>query len=74
MKKKKTDFYKTLFKYTSDYKKNLILSVVFAMMNGAVHAALPLVIKYILDDAIQNAALSDAMRLRQTSIDCAIYV
>ncbi len=74
MKKKKNDFYKTIFKYTSDYKKNLILSVVFAMMNGAVHAALPLVIKYILDDAIQNAALSDAMRLRQTAIYCAVYV
>lgn len=69
----KKGFWSTVFSYTSDHRKNLVLTVIFSIINGIAVAAAPLVIKYVIDDAIQNEALSPDMRLKRAAFYCVSY-
>lgn len=74
MKQTKTNFWQTLFKYTSDHRKNLFLAVLFSVINGIAVALAPLVIKYVIDDAIQNDALPPDMKLKKAAFYCIAYL
>ncbi|MDD6735056.1 MAG: ABC transporter ATP-binding protein [Clostridiales bacterium] len=74
MKKKDTNFWRTLLKYTRSNRKNLVLAVIFSVINGIAVALAPLVIKYVIDDAIQNDALPPDMRLKKAAIYCIAYL
>lgn len=71
---KKKGFWRTMFDYTSDYRKNLILTVIFSVINGVTVALAPLVIKFVIDDAIQNDMLPPEMRIKKAAFYCIIYL
>lgn len=73
-KKNNNNFWLVIWKYTADYRKNLFITVAFSMLTGIAVAVLPFVIKYIVDDGIQNMALDPSMRLKVSAIYCGIYV
>ena len=67
MNEKGNNFWKTLFNYTSDHRKNLVLTVIFSIINGISVAFAPLVIKYVIDDAILNDALAPEIKLKRAA-------
>ena len=71
---KKHTFWKTIFKYTKDNKKDIVLAVIFSMITGAVVAIQPFVIKYIIDDAISNDALDATQKITLAAIFCGAYI
>lgn len=72
--KRKRNFWKTLFHYTKKQRKNLGIAVIFSLINGIMVALAPLVIKYVIDDAIQNEALPPEMRLQRAGFYCIAYL
>lgn len=74
MNEKGNNFWKTLFNYTSDHRKNLVLTVIFSIINGISVAFAPLVIKYVIDDAILNDALAPEIKLKRAAFYCIAYL
>lgn len=76
MKKKeqKRNFWKTIWKYVGDSRKNLIAAMIFSFFVGFFYAIKPIIIKFIIDDGITNTALSDADRMKTVAFFCLMYV
>ena len=45
-------FWRTLFPYMKDYRRNILIAVILSMITGACVALQPLVIKYVVDSGI----------------------
>lgn len=72
--KSKRGFWKTIWEFSSNYKKNLITAMIFSMLTGIAIAFQPIIIKYIIDNGITNTALSDVDRLKTAAFFCGVYV
>lgn len=73
-KNNKKGFWKTIWDFTSSYKKNLLTAMVFSMLTGIAIAFQPIIIKHIIDNGITNTALSDIDRIKTAAFFCGIYV
>ncbi|MBP3360627.1 MAG: ABC transporter ATP-binding protein [Clostridia bacterium] len=70
----KSNFFKTILNYTRGKRKNLILAVIFSFLTGIAVAVQPLIIKYIVDEGIQNAALTDEKKFMTVLVFCIIFI
>ena len=59
----KNNFWITVSKYAKSYKKELIISMIFSLLTGVAVAVQPLIIKYIVDNGIQNLELEPTTRI-----------
>lgn len=73
-KNKKNNFWKTIWGFVGDYKKNVIVAAIFAIFSGAAVASQNIIVKYIIDEGITNTALSNIGRLQMTALFCLCYV
>ncbi len=74
MKNDKVKFWPTIFGYMKKYKSQLVLTVIFSMFTGFFVAVQPLVIKYIVDDAISNTSLLNDRKIQLVIFFCIIYL
>lgn len=72
--KTKFSFWKHMNKYIKQYRGKLIFTAFSSVIVGICFACQPLIIKYIVDDGISNAALSNAEKIRYVGIMCGIYL
>lgn len=56
------------------YRKNLLIAVVFSILNGICVAVQPLVLKNVIDEGIQNTMLGPDQKIKAVTIFCGIYV
>ncbi|MBE5040896.1 ABC transporter ATP-binding protein [Ructibacterium gallinarum] len=70
----KRGFWKTIYEYSKKYQRNLVTAVLFSLLTGIAVAVQPLIIKYIVDDGIQNTAVEPDMRIKIAVFYCLIYV
>lgn len=70
----KTAFWKTLWKYMEGYHKNVFIAVLFSGITGIFVAIQPLILKYVIDEGIQNMALPADGRMKVVILFCGIYV
>ncbi|MDD6564762.1 MAG: ABC transporter ATP-binding protein [Clostridiales bacterium] len=73
-KKSKQHFWKTIWDYAEDCRKNLFIAMIFALTVGTCLAIKPILIKYIIDNGITNTALSDIDRLKTSAFYCLLYI
>lgn len=73
-KSKKTNIWKTIWDFTGNYKKNLIIAIIFSLLNGVVIAAQPIIIKYVIDDGISNALLDSTEKMKHAMFYCLLYI
>ena len=71
---KNKSFWKTILKFTSEYKKNLILAAFFSLFVGFAIAFQPIIVKHIIDNGINNTSLSDSDRIKTAAFFSALYV
>lgn len=72
--KKYKGFWKYMGRYIGQYRKKLTFSIFGAGLVGVCVAFQPLIIKWIVDDGISNAALSSADKIRFVASMCAVYL
>jgi ABC-type multidrug transport system fused ATPase/permease subunit len=73
-KDKKTAFWKTIWDFAKNYKKNLIAGMIFSFLTGIAVAFQPIIIKHIIDDGITNATLSNIDRVTTAALFCGVYI
>ncbi len=73
-KQPKTHFWRTIFEFTGEYKKNLIIAAIFSFFTGFIVSMQTILVKYIIDDGISNKALDAAGRIKVVAFLCGIYV
>lgn len=73
-KNKKNNFWKTIWEFVGDYKKNLVIASIFAILSGAAVAFQNIIVKFIIDEGITNTALSNMERLQTTLFFCLCYI
>lgn len=74
MKKQKRNFWKTIWKYVGDSRKNLIIAMILSFIVGAFVAAKPILVKFIIDDGITNTNLSDIDKMTTVAFFCLILI
>lgn len=67
--KSKVAFWKNIFSYINEYKKNAITAIFFSALTGVGVAVQPLVIKYIVDEGIVAR-----QSMTYVAVACLIYV
>lgn len=72
--KEKKGIWKTIWDFTGKYKKNLVIAVIFSLLNGVAVAAQPLIIKYVIDDGISNILLNNTEKMNHALMYCGLYV
>lgn len=53
---------------------NIIIAVIFSGITGVFVALQPLVLKYVIDQGIQNTQLASEQRMQKVILFCAIYI
>lgn len=74
MKKEKSKFWSTIWKYSADNCRKLIIVMIFSVLVGTFLAIKPILIKYIIDEGITNTALSNIDRLKTAALYCLLYI
>lgn len=72
--KPKQHFWKNIFEYASNHRKNFIIAMTLSLIVGMCLAIKPILIKYIIDDGITNTALSEIDRLKTAVFYCVLYI
>ncbi len=72
-KPKNTNFWRTIFSFVGEYRKNLIITAIFSLITGVIVAFQTILVKYIIDDGIANAALNSAEKLYTVAFFCFLY-
>ena len=72
--KPKQHFWKSIFEYASNHRKNFIIAMSLSLIVGMCLAIKPILIKYIIDDGITNTALSEIDRLKTAVFYCILYI
>ena len=67
-------FWKHIAKYMLPYRKRLIFTVIGTALVGVCVAIQPLVIKWIVDDGISNAAIENADKIKFVGGMCLFYL
>lgn len=67
-------FWKHIFPYIRPYSKRLIITVMCAMVVGAMVALQPLVIKWIVDEGISNPSFNDSEKMSFVIKMCIFYI
>lgn len=67
-------FWNYMYEYIKDYRKNIAIAMVFAVIVGSCVAIQPLIIKYIVDSGITNEALNNQQKLQTVGIFCGVYM
>lgn len=70
----KTSFWKTLWKYMKGYHKNVVIAILFSGITGIFVAIQPLILKYVIDQGIQNTTLMPEERMKTVAFFCGSYV
>lgn len=73
-KKEKKGIWKSIWEFTQQYRKNLIIAVIFSLINGITVAAQPLIIKYVIDDGISNIILNNDDKMSHALFYCGLYI
>ncbi len=73
-KKPKSEFWRTIWEYAAETRKNLFIAMIFSVLVGVCLAAKPILIKFIIDDGIMNTSLSDFDRFKTAAFFCLLYI
>ena len=73
-KKAQSNFWKTMWPFLRQHRRDLIFCVICAVFVGVFVAVQPFVIKYIVDDGIANAALNSHDKISFVAIACSVYI
>jgi len=71
---KNESFWFRMWPYLKEFKPKLIFSVICALIVGAFVAIQPFIIRFIVDEGIENDALVGMDKIRYVAMMCAVYV